>query len=129
MNNSRPRTFQALRRRLKQRVKLLGPFFVAKVETERTKTVTICNLTPQFSAFGEVIAVVGYYQMRGKGMTAYSAVSVFIVTGARVVFVHGMTPDFSTGCGATPGKWPTCPICAFLGALAGFNADLNWGSF
>ena len=37
-------------------------------------------------------------------MTAYFAVSVFIVTGARVGFVHGMRPDFSTGCGTTPGK-------------------------
>jgi hypothetical protein len=53
------------------------------------KTVAIWNLTTHFSAFGKVVAVVGYYDMRVKGMTAYFAVSVLIVTGVAVVFVHG----------------------------------------
>ena len=91
-----------LRRRLEQRIKLLGPLFVAKVETERSQASTIGNLTAYFSTLSKVISVVGYYHMRSKGMTAYFAVSVFIVTSARVVFVHGMTPDFNTGCSSTP---------------------------
>ena len=40
------------------------------------------------SALGKVVDVVGYYHMRVKGMTAYFAVSVLIVTGVGV-FVHG----------------------------------------
>jgi hypothetical protein len=56
---------------------------------QRSKTVTIFNLAKHFSALGKVVAVVGYYHMRVKGMAAYFAVSVLIVTGVRIVFVHG----------------------------------------
>jgi hypothetical protein len=52
-----------------------------------TQTVKVFNLTTHFSALGEVVAVVGYYHTRVKGMAAYFAVSVLIVTGVRIVFV------------------------------------------
>lgn len=70
-------------------MKLLDPFFVSKIETQRVKTVTIWNLTTHFSALSKIVAVVRYYHMRVKGMAACFAVPVLIITGCGVLFVHG----------------------------------------
>jgi hypothetical protein len=77
-----------LRRDLEQRTKLFRPVFVAKVKVEWSQAVAICNLTAYFAAFGKVVSVEGYHHMRGKGMPAYFAVSVFVIAWVGVVFVH-----------------------------------------
>jgi hypothetical protein len=78
-----------LRRGLEQRKELLDPFFVTKIEVYRSKTITIFNPTAHFSSLGKVVPIAGDYQMRVKGVAAYFAVSVLVVTGARIVLVHG----------------------------------------
>jgi len=78
-----------LRRTLEQRIELLGPFFVAKVETQCLKTITTFNRTTHFSALGKVVDVVGYYHMRVKGMTAHFAGPLLIIKGVGVVSAHG----------------------------------------
>ena len=80
----------ALRRRFEQRIKLFRPVSIARVKTERSQAVAICKLTAYFSALGKVLSVDGYHHMRGKGMTAYFAVSVFVVTGVGAAVVHGV---------------------------------------
>jgi hypothetical protein len=42
-----------------------------------------------FSTLGKVVDVVGHYNVRVKRVTAYFAVSLLIITGVGIAFVHG----------------------------------------
>ena len=71
-------------------MELFDPFFVTKVESQLLTTVTIRNLTTHLSTLSKIAAIVSYYQMWIKRMTTCFAVSVLIVTGVRVVVIHGV---------------------------------------